>query len=95
MLFGRNILYTRAATDDEAFSQSMEDEDVVLYEESVPLSALPTESDALEEGWILVRYAEDGNGDVSPLWYRFWTAEGCWSDTSVPYEGTDWHPVIP
>lgn len=94
MLFGRNILYTRAATDDEAFSQSAEDEDVVLRDESVPLSGLPTESEA-EEGWILVRYAEDEDGSASPLWYRIWTADGRWSDTSVPFDGADWHPVIP
>ena len=92
-VLGRSGLYIHAASDEEAFEQPAEDgEYTVVPDEIVPLSSLPADSD---EGWILVRYAEGEDGDPSLLWYRIWTEDGRWSDVSVPYDGTDWHPEIP
>ena len=85
-----HIFYIHAASDEEAFEQS-EDGVLEVPDEIVPLSSLPVDSD---EGWILVRYAGADDGDPSLLWYRIWTENG-WSDVSVPYDGTDWHPEIP
>ena len=76
----------------ETLDQYVEGDYIFMPDGLVPLSDLP---EGLDDGWILVRYTEDENGDPSLLWYRVWTDEGCWSDQSVPYEGTDWHPVIP
>lgn len=91
---GRNIFFTRTATDEEAFSAVLEEGgELDLPEESVPLSALPEE--ALEEGWLLVRYTKDGQGVVEPQWYRVWTEEGCWSEEALPYDGGEWHPQLP
>ena len=89
-LLGRNVFSIRTASDEEAFEQS-EDGYMEVPDEIVPLASLPTDSD---EGWILVRYVGADDGDPSLLWYRVWTEDG-WSDISVPYDGTDWHPEIP
>lgn len=95
---GRNIFFTRAATDEEAFSHSMGEEEVIVEDEAVPLAGLPAAAAAeeeTEEGWLLVRYAQEEDGSVTPLWYRVWTEEGCWSQETLPYEGTGWQPVLP
>lgn len=102
-VIGRSMIYTRAASDEEVFSHPSvmdeEDEDLVLHDESVPLSGLPTsvtaEEEETDEGWILVRYTKDESGIAVPVWYRVWTEEGRWSSQSVRYEGTGWYPAVP
>lgn len=95
---GKGIFYTRAATDEEAFSQVLDlydGEEIALDDGEVPLSSQPAASETPEEGWLLVRYVEDENGVVEPLWYRVWSEESGWSQENLPYEGSGWHPVIP
>ena len=98
--FGRNIFFTRTATDEEAFSlvldQETEGEDLDIPDENVPLSSLPVKTEeTLEEGWLLVRYTKDADGVVEPQWYRVWTEEDCWSEDVLPYNGGEWHPELP
>lgn len=98
-IFGWRIFYTRAASDEEAFSHVMESydsEEIVLNDAAVPLSGLPS-GDSLgteEEGWLLVRYARAGDGTAVPLWYRFWTDGDCWSEENIPCEGISWRPTV-
>lgn len=91
-----NIFVTRTASDEEAFNQVMEFQDaeeIELEDDGVPLSGQPGQ--APEEGWLLVRYAAKEDGTVEPLWYRVWMQDGVWSQETLPYEGTDWNPVLP
>ncbi len=92
------IFYTRAATDEEAFSQILDlqdGEEIALDDGEVPLSGQPAMPESPEEGWLLVRYAKDENGAAEPLWYRVWSEESGWSQENLPYEGDGWHPVLP
>lgn len=91
-----SIFYTRAATDEEAFSQVLEQqsaEEIDLEDEAVPMSGQPAAAEDPEEGWLLVRYAKNADGAAEPQWYRVWTEEGEWGE-SLPYEGGVWHPVL-
>ena len=108
-LFGRGILYTRTASDEEAFSHLREtqaEEELDLEDEAVPLSGLPVDAEPEQasekvwaaessEGWMLVRYATNENGEAEPMWYRVWTEENGWSGENLLCECQDWHPVIP
>ena len=92
-VYGRNMFFTRAASDEEAFRDIPEDE-VYIHDDAVPLTGLPA-STGQREGWILLRYAENDDGAAEPLWYRVWTAAGSWSQEIFPYEGSGWHPTLP
>ena len=96
-VYGRNILFTRTASDEEAFRDILEQdgEGVYIHDDAVPLAGLPASVEPVE-GWILMRYAQGEDGAVEPLWYRVWTEEGCWSQQVLPYDdGCGWHPVLP
>ncbi len=95
-VYGRNFLFTRTATDEEAFRDVLgqDGEEVYIHDDAVPLAGLPASVEPAE-GWILMRYAQNEAGEVEPLWYRVWTEEGCWSQESMPYTGSDWHPELP
>ena len=90
-----NAFYTRTASDEEAFSKSLEQQEVeeaTMEDSSVPLSGAPAET---EEGWLLVRYAKSEDGFAVPLWYRVWTTDGGWSLENLPCEGNRWPlPVV-
>ena len=86
-LFGQKVLFTRTASDEEAFAGRMEEagEKIWSMDEAVPLAALEEER---EEGWLLVRYTVV-DGEAKPLWFRVWTGER-WSGASRVCEGERW-----
>ena len=96
-VYGRNFLFTRAASDEEAFRDlpARSGEEVYIHDDAVPLAGLPVSVEPTE-GWILMRYAQNETGIVEPLWYRVWTEEGCWSQQVLPYDDScGWHPALP
>lgn len=96
-VYGRNMFFTRTATDEEAFRDVLEQDggEVYIHDDAVPLAGLPA-SEEPEEGWILMRYARNGDGEAEPMWYRVWTGEGCWSQEIMPYnDSCGWHPALP
>lgn len=85
-LFGQNILFIRAVSDEEAFAGIMEEAGMeVIMDEAVPLVGLEEER---EEGWLLVRYTAV-DGEARPLWFHVWTGES-WSGASGVCEGECW-----
>lgn len=85
-LFGRNILFTRAASDEEVFAGIMKEagEEFVMGE-AVPLAS-PQED--REEGWLLVCYSVV-NGETKPMWFHVWNGES-WSGASGVGEEACW-----
>ena len=85
-LFGQNILFIRAVSDEEAFAGLMEETGKeIIVDEAVSPAGLQGDQ---EEGWLLVRYTAV-NGEARPLWFHVWTGES-WSGASNVCEGEYW-----
>lgn len=93
VVFGRGILYARAASDEEAFrnveiESGTQQLQQVIPDEDVPLAALPeledvSAGDPSQQGWMLVRYAQSETDVVEPLWVGVWSETNGWIEAAL------------